>query len=100
MPSPFEAAFERHVWPVLAERAHVNGTLVALGLMEWGTATDELATTAQSRGANHLGDDGRWYDKLIAMLLDEINDAEEQQGAIAAFAVAEPSKLWRWVWRT
>lgn len=99
MPSPFEAAFERHVWPVLAERAHVNGTLVALGLMEWGTATDELATIAQSRGANHLGDDGRWYDKLIASLLDEISDAEDAQAKVALFAAAEPTQFWRWVWR-
>lgn len=99
MPSPFAAAFDRHVWPALAERAQVCGTLIAVGLMEWSDATADLTRIGLSRGATYLDDGGRWHDRVIALLLDEIASAEAIGRHSVALVETSPSIFWRWVWR-
>ena len=98
MPRPFDAAFERHVWPALETRALVNGTHVATGDMGWAAAYDDLIAVAHGRGAVHLENPSALHDRLAALLLCETVKAEAIRTSAEATLASSPSAFWRYIW--
>jgi hypothetical protein len=93
----FATAFERHVGPLLAERAKVNGTMIACDLMTWSEAIDDLVHLARSRGADHLAEDTE--ERLSRLLMSEVELADTLRTKSRATLMARPSVFWRYIWQ-
>ena len=95
---PFDTHFDRHVWPLLKERAVVNGTHVALGNMLFADALADLDHLARQRGSGSLENPAAVHARFPGMLLEEIDRADKIAARIAALKTREPSRFWRYIW--
>lgn len=94
----FARTFERIVWPKIAERVRTNGTLVACDLMTFGNAEVDIVQLARSRGAGFLPSFDDLHDRILDLLISEIDRADRLRGNIEKFATENPSRFWRYVW--
>lgn len=95
----FEAAYDRHVAPLVVEMTRVNGTLIACGLMTWSEALDAILSLARSRGAGLLSNTDMLEDRLAVALLTEIDLAAALRRRSESALAQKPSAFWRYVWK-
>lgn len=78
-PPEFRRHFDRLVLPIAARRIRVNGTFVALGIMSYADALDDVLATLRARGASYLPshDWDALEDRVATALLQRVDEVEQ-----------------------
>ena len=94
----FAVHYQQHVWPLLYEKARLNATLVACGLLSFAAASDEIMRLAIARGASFLPDLDALHGDIMSMLSAEIERGQAKKQDAETLLANSPSAFWREVW--
>ncbi|MDE2100352.1 MAG: hypothetical protein KGL39_24080 [Patescibacteria group bacterium] len=99
-PSAFAEHFDAIVWPQLAARIRVQGTLLSCGLTGYAEGHQAVVEHALRLGAAYLPGDGldALLDRVDVALLAEIDRVDRIGDRLGALRARDPSAFWRFVW--